>query len=81
MRVLRQILKALGIALCLLLLTAQPMAAVALATALILMPVLLFGLIVVPRSLWPAADPDQHFVESAFGRAELLQRPPPVSFL
>lgn len=68
-------------AICLLLLVAYPAAGVALATTLVLTPVLLFGLIAVPQSLWPAADLEQRLVPGVLGRASLFQRPPPISIL
>ncbi|MGA8108243.1 MAG: hypothetical protein WB974_02340 [Acidobacteriaceae bacterium] len=77
----RHILATIGVAICLLLLVVQPAAGVALATALVLTPVLLFGLVVVPRSLWPAADPEQRFDSALLGRAGMFQRPPPISIL
>ncbi|HEX4065018.1 MAG TPA: hypothetical protein VHZ09_03265 [Acidobacteriaceae bacterium] len=79
MRPPRHTLAMMGMAICLLMLVVYPAAGVALATALVLTPVLLFGLVVVPWSLWPAADP--RLVPAVFGQAELFQRPPPVSIL
>jgi len=46
---------------------------------LILLPVVLFGLVVVPRSLWPAADLDPLLPVTPRARASLFQRPPPQS--
>lgn len=77
----RHILAAIGMAICLLMLVVYPAAGVGMATALILTPVLLFGLVTVPRSLWPAANPDQRFVSAVLGRTGLFQRPPPFSIL
>jgi hypothetical protein len=47
--------------------------------AVILLPVVLFGLVVVPRSLWPAADLDPLAPIPVRARAHLFQRPPPNS--
>jgi hypothetical protein len=74
-------LAAVGVAIVLLLLVAHPAAGVALVASLVLTPVLLFGLVVVPRSLWPAADLEQRFVAPVPGIAGLFQRPPPISIL
>jgi hypothetical protein len=70
-----------GMAVGLLFLLACPAAGVALAVALVLTPVVLFGLVVAPRSLWPPADLDQRFVQPLLSRAGLFQRPPPISIL
>ena len=74
-------LAAVGAAFLLLLLVTHPVAGVVLATAVVLTPVLLFGLVVAPRSLWPAADLDQRFVAPVLSLAGLFQRPPPISIL
>jgi hypothetical protein len=49
--------------------------------AVILLPVVLFGLVAVPRSLWPAADFDPLATIPVRARAHLFQRPPPKSLL
>jgi hypothetical protein len=74
-------LAATGIAILLLALLVHPAAGVALATALVLTPVFLFGFVAAPRSLWPAADLEQRCIAPILGRAVLFQRPPPVSLL
>jgi hypothetical protein len=71
-----KVFAAVGLALCLVALLAHPVAGYSLA-ALILAPVLLFGLVLVPRSLWPAADPGVCFAPRVLARAHLFQRPPP----
>jgi hypothetical protein len=76
-----RLLAALALALCLLaLLLLQPVAthAPVLATV-ILLPVALFGLVAVPRALWPAAELNPLHPLPAQARAHLLQRPPPIS--
>lgn len=70
---------ALGMAICLLVLLASPVPAVGLALGLVLVPVLLFGLVLVPPSLWPAADREQTFAAPILSRVPLFQRPPPFS--
>jgi hypothetical protein len=80
MRLGRNILVTMGVGIGLLLLIVQPVAGVALATALVLTPVLLFGLIAVPRSLWPAADLLFRAGLPLFLGPERFQQPPP-SFL
>jgi formate hydrogenlyase subunit 4 len=45
----------------------------------ILLPVVLFGLVLVPRSLWPAANLDPLVPLPLRARAQLFQRPPPHS--
>jgi hypothetical protein len=72
-------LAAVGVAIGLLLLVVHPAAGVALAAALVLTPVLLFGLVLTPRSLWPAANLENRFVTPVLGLAGLFQRPPPLS--
>jgi hypothetical protein len=39
--------------------------------------VVLFGFVVAPQSLWPAADFEQHLAVPMLCRAQLFQRPPP----
>lgn len=69
---------ALSLAVCLLLLAFHPAPAhSASLAAFVLLPVLLFGLVLVPISLWPAFDLDQHFVALPVCRANLFERPPP----
>lgn len=69
---------ALAMALCLLVLLLHPAQAHNAAFAgLVLQPVWLFGLVLVPRSLWPAADPDPHPAQSVLCHAARFQRPPP----
>jgi hypothetical protein len=69
---------ALGMALCLLALLLHPAPVHGAALAgFVLLPVVLFGLVLVPRSLWPAADLDQIFAAPVLCRADLFQRPPP----
>lgn len=77
----RHKLAAVGVAIVLFLLVAHPVAGVVLAAAVVLTPVLLFGLVVAPRSLWPVADLDQRFVAPVLSLAGLFQRPPPISIL
>jgi membrane-bound ClpP family serine protease len=72
-------LAAVGAATVVLLLVAHSVAGVALAGVLVLTPVMLFGLVEVPRSLWPAMDLELSFAAPILGRAGLFQRPPPVS--
>lgn len=81
MRVKLHRLAAVGVAIGLLLLVMHPAGGAALVAALVLTPVVLFGLVVAPRSLWPAADPDRRVVLPVLALAELFQRPPPVSIL
>jgi hypothetical protein len=47
--------------------------------AVVLLPVVLFGLVLVPRSLWPAADFEFLAPVPVRARAQLFQRPPPNS--
>lgn len=54
-------------------------AGLALAAALVLTPVLLFGLVLMPLSLWPAADLNHRHAVPVLRRAVLFQRPPPFS--
>jgi hypothetical protein len=72
---------AFGLALCLLALALlhplQPQAPVL--AAVVLLPVVLFGLVVAPRSLWRAADLDPLVPLPVRARAPLFQRPPPNS--
>ncbi len=74
-------LAAFSLAVALLLLVAHPAAGVALIAALVLTPVTLFGLVLVPHSLCPAADPAPLRDLPIFCRAGLFQRPPPSSIL
>lgn len=71
-------LAALGLALCLVALVLHPLPAHGPALAgFILLPVLLFGLVLTPWSLWPAADLEQRVAAPVLCRAHLFQRPPP----
>jgi hypothetical protein len=81
MKVSWQKLAALGLALCLLALALlHPVAPQApVLAAVILLPVVLFGLVAVPRSLWRAADLDSLTPLPVRARAQLFQRPPPNS--
>lgn len=45
----------------------------------LLIPATFFGLVLVPRSLWPAADLDRRFSLPILAQARLFQRPPPRS--
>jgi len=65
----------------LLLLVAHPAAVTALVAAFVLLPVVLFGIVAVPRSLWPALDLEAAFTAPIPVRARLFERPPPVSIL
>jgi len=67
-----------GIVVCLLALLLHPVSAAgSVLAACVLFPVLLFGLIPVPRSLWPCRDLDQRRTVLVLSRASLFQRPPP----
>jgi hypothetical protein len=79
MKISWQKLAALSLALCLLALALlYPVAPLApLLAAVLLLPVVLLGLVVVPRSLWPVANLDQRFAAPVLCRADLFQRPPP----
>lgn len=69
-----------GLAVCLVALLLHPsLAQCAVVAALVLFPVLLFGLIPVPRSLWPCRDLDHRFALPVRSRASQFQRPPPSS--
>ncbi|HEY6446052.1 MAG TPA: hypothetical protein VIY53_06305 [Acidobacteriaceae bacterium] len=69
---------ALGLALCLVLLLLHPAPANGAAfAAVLLLPVSLFGLVLLPRSLWPASDLEQRFALPILCRVSLFQRPPP----
>lgn len=76
-----QKLAAWGLALCLLaLVLLQPVTPHApVLAAVVLLPVVLFGLVIVPRLLWPAADLDPLIAAPVRARAQLFQRPPPNS--
>jgi len=62
-------------------LVVQPTAAVGFVLSLVLAPVVLFGLVLTPRSLWPAFDPERAVGAPILSRAALFQRPPPFSIL
>jgi hypothetical protein len=71
---------AMGMAICLLALLVHPTAAsVAALAAVILVPLVLFGLVVAPRSLWPVVDVRVRCTSAVPCRAALFQRPPPSS--
>lgn len=72
---------AFGLALCLLALVLLHPATphTPLLAAVVLLPVVLFGLVAVPRTLWPAADLDPLTPVPLRARAQLFQRPPPNS--
>jgi hypothetical protein len=73
-----QIFAALGLALCLVVLMMHPAGTHApVLSAMVLLPVMLFGLVLVPRSLWPAADFEQRSAVPVLCRAQLFERPPP----
>lgn len=74
-----RIVALLGLAVCLLALFVHPGASshAAQAAAFVLVPVLFFRLIDVPRSLWPAAELEMAWERPVVGRAKLFQRPPP----
>lgn len=73
----RQILVG-GIVICLLALLLHPVSAAgSVLVACVLFPVLLFGLIPVPRSLWPCRDLNQRRAVLVLSRASIFQRPPP----
>ena len=75
-----QTLAAFVVALCLLALLLHPAAPhVPVLAALVLLPVALFGLVTVPRSLWPASDLNPLVCLPVRARASLFQRPPPRS--
>ena len=67
-----------GVAVCLLalLLLHAPAPGLVLAVV-VLFPVLLFGLVPVPRSLWPLCGLEQRFALPIRCRRSLFQRPPP----
>jgi hypothetical protein len=75
-----QVLAVFGLALCLVALLLHPAPAhntpIA---AFVLLSLLLFGLVLVPRSLWPLTGLDQRFAAPVFCRSDLFQRPPPSS--
>lgn len=79
MRLLRPTLVTIGLATCLLLLMVQPAAGVALLFCLA--PDLLFGLVLVPPSLWLAAEVSPRAASAGFGGPERFQRPPPFFLL
>lgn len=73
-------LAAMVLAICLVALVLHPASAgAALLAVLVLAPVTLFGLILVPRSLWPPLQLETVFAAPVLRRAALFQRPPPVS--
>ncbi|HEX4005877.1 MAG TPA: hypothetical protein VHX60_06860 [Acidobacteriaceae bacterium] len=73
-----QTIAALGLALCLMAVLLHPAPAHGTPLAgFVLLPVILFGLVLVPRSLWPAAELDQQCAAPILCRANLFERPPP----
>ena len=69
-----------GLTVCVLVLLLHPAPAQhGLLAAFALVPVLLFGLVVVPRSLWPSCDLEQPFALPVRCRTSLFQRPPPTN--
>ncbi|HKR28280.1 MAG TPA: hypothetical protein VJS11_12530 [Acidobacteriaceae bacterium] len=69
-----------GLAVCLLTVLLHPsLPQSAVVAALVLFPVLIFGLVRVPRSLWPCRDLGDRFALPVFCGAGLFQRPPPSS--
>jgi hypothetical protein len=72
-----------GLSICLLALAVHPAAAggIAALAAIVLPPVLLFGLVLVPQSLWPWTDLDPCCPAPILCRAGLFVRPPPFSIL
>lgn len=73
-----QIFAALLLTLCLAAILLHPASAHAPAlSAIVLLPVVLFGLVMVPQSLWPAADFEQRTAVPVLCHAQLFQRPPP----
>lgn len=58
-----RLLAALGLGLCLVVLFVQPAPAhnTPMAAFVVLLPIILFGLVLIPRSLWPSSDLDQRF--------------------
>jgi hypothetical protein len=74
-----QPIAAIALLLCLFALLSHPVSAHAIQQySFLLLPVFLFGLIALPRSLWPASD-DQHFQPFVVSHTDLFQRPPPFS--
>jgi hypothetical protein len=72
-------LAAVGGVILLLALLVHPTAAVGFVLSLVLAPVVLFGLVLTPRSLWPALDLERVFGAPILSCAALFQRPPPFS--
>jgi len=65
-------------ALCLVALTLHPVATHGpVLAAFVLLPVVLFGLVTAPHSLWPTADGEQQWAVPVLCRPHLFQRPPP----
>ena len=79
----RRKLAVVGVAICLLALVVHPATAGGLAAlaAVVLPPVLLFGLMLVPRSLWPSMNLEPYCAVPVLCRAGLFVRPPPFSIL
>lgn len=75
-------LAALFVVVLLLALAAHPTTATAgVALAVVLLPVALFGFVLVPLSVGPAVDWEPRLAVPVLIRARLFQRPPPVSLL
>ncbi|MGA8529296.1 MAG: hypothetical protein WB622_06245 [Acidobacteriaceae bacterium] len=68
-----------GVALLLAMAVHPATATVAIAAAVVLMPVALFGSVLVPLSLGSAEVPEPRVGRPILLRARLFQRPPPVS--
>jgi len=67
-----------ALALCLVALVLHPLSADHSAIgAFLFSPIFLFGLALVPRSLWPPCDMDEGLVAPVLNRTDLFQRPPP----
>ncbi|MFZ0633774.1 MAG: hypothetical protein WA399_15550 [Acidobacteriaceae bacterium] len=72
-------LAGLGAVLLLLALAAIPTTAIVVAAAMVLLPVALFGFVLVPLSLDSATDWEPRLAVPVLVRARLFQRPPPIS--
>lgn len=72
-------LAALGAVVLLLALAVHPATAAVVMAAVVLLPVALFGSVLVPLSLDPRTNRDPQAAQPVLVRARLFQRPPPVS--
>lgn len=72
-------LAVLGAALLLLALAMHPATAAIVAAAVVLLPVALFGNVLVPLSLGAVEEPQPGVIPPVMLRARLFQRPPPIS--